>query len=179
MPLRELVCSWCGSIFLICPSCYHGQRYCAAPCRDRGRNRSTVAARLRHSKSLEARRDHRDRNRVFRACKKARVMDQGSVSEPAVAQVVESSGEVRPDEITPDESLHLGAAAERGIVAPRLVEVNLGEAIRARRPPSQRCCAVCGRQSAFVWPVGSWEGRRLGASHARSRRPRRREVLRC
>lgn len=179
MPLYELVCCWCGSVFLICPSCFHGQRYCAKPCRDSGRVRSVVAARRRHAMSLDGRRDHCDRMREYRARKKACVMDQGSRSEAPAARVVESSGEVPPDAITRDESVVVVASAQRTIVTPRQVEVNYADQIQARREPSKRCCAVCGRHSAFVWPAGSWEGRRLRARHGRSRRARRREVLRC
>lgn len=79
-----LRCKQCASIFVVCKSCYRGQRYCGVVCRKLGYTATRKAAKRRHEASVEAKLDHRDRERRYRANKKS-VTDQASdFSLPAV-----------------------------------------------------------------------------------------------
>jgi hypothetical protein len=79
-----LRCKQCSSIFVVCKSCYRGQRYCGAVCRKLGYAATIKAAKQRYEASLEAKLDHRDRSRRYRSNKES-VTDQASYfSLPAV-----------------------------------------------------------------------------------------------
>ena len=84
----RLRCSVCGQEFFICRSCFRGHRYCSNACRKRGYESVRKKARLKYSKTWEARSDHRDRQRLHRVRLKNRktttpfsVTDQSSVNE--------------------------------------------------------------------------------------------------
>jgi hypothetical protein len=61
-----LCCKSCGILFFICKGCYRGHRYCSDDCRRNGYEQARRAARLKHSQSLEAKLDHRDRMKAYR-----------------------------------------------------------------------------------------------------------------
>lgn len=67
----------CGGLFWICRSCDRGQRYCSPSCRHQARRRQLREANRRHQRSPEGRLDHRDRQRAYRARRRAGVTDQG------------------------------------------------------------------------------------------------------
>lgn len=71
------MCAFCGSTFLICKSCFRGQRYCSDECRVSGYKIVQKRARQKHEKSVEARLDHRDRQKRYRE-KQKNVTDQSS-----------------------------------------------------------------------------------------------------
>jgi len=83
--LRPQVCrnGPCRTLFFLCPSCDHGQRYCSLPCRQHARLRQRRCANRRHQQSPEGRLDPRDRQRRYRRRQiQTRVTDQGSLSIP-------------------------------------------------------------------------------------------------
>ena len=84
MPFHSITCSLCGEQFLVCTSCYRGQRYCSPLCRRVGYANQRKLARLRYAKSLEAKLDHRERNKLFRIYGRQtiRVMDHTSAQRP-------------------------------------------------------------------------------------------------
>jgi len=65
---RQLFCraANCGEMFFICLSCYRGQTYCSTECRQKARREQLRQANRRYQRSLEARLDHRDRQREYR-----------------------------------------------------------------------------------------------------------------
>jgi hypothetical protein len=65
-------------MFFICLSCYRGQTYCGAECRQKARREQLRQANRRYQRSLEARLDHRDRQREYRRRCFCRVTDQSS-----------------------------------------------------------------------------------------------------
>ena len=80
--LRQLFCRAvdCGAMFFICLSCYRGQTYCSQPCRQKSRREQLRQANRRYQQSLEARLDHRDRQRQYRRRCRGRVTDQSSLA---------------------------------------------------------------------------------------------------
>ena len=80
--LRQLFCRAvdCGAMFFICLSCYRGQTYCSQPCRQKSRREQLRQANWRYQQSLEARLDHRDRQRQYRRRRCGRVTDQSSLA---------------------------------------------------------------------------------------------------
>jgi len=79
--LRQVRCGHCGQIFFVCRRCDRGQVYCSADCRHQARRQSCRRANARHQASPEGRLDHRDRQRIYRMRRRARlasVTDQGS-----------------------------------------------------------------------------------------------------
>ena len=83
-PFYQLRCheQGCAVIFFICRSCYRGQRYCSAACRQIARREQRRAANRRHQQSPEGRLDHADRQRAYRLRLACRVTDQGSARRP-------------------------------------------------------------------------------------------------
>jgi hypothetical protein len=73
--LREVRCSHCDHIFYLCRQCDHGQTYCSVKCRVTGQRQLRRLANQRHQRTREGRRDHADRQSIYRASKK--VTDQG------------------------------------------------------------------------------------------------------
>jgi hypothetical protein len=65
-------------MFFICLSCYRGQTYCSAECRQKTRREQLRQANRRYQRSLEARLDHRDRQSEYRRRRFCRVTDQSS-----------------------------------------------------------------------------------------------------
>ena len=59
-------CRVCGLHFLLCRSCYRGQRYCSQVCRKEGYGRRRRTARARYDKSERGLQTHRLRSRRFR-----------------------------------------------------------------------------------------------------------------
>lgn len=103
--LRQLFCraAGCGAMFFICLSCYRGQTYCSQPCRQKSRREQLRQANRRYQQSLEARLDHRDRQRQYRRRRCGRVTDQSSLAPYSCrrisrARLRESSAAERPNE---------------------------------------------------------------------------------
>lgn len=84
---RQKRCVFCQSIFWICRSCDHGDRYCRFFCRQSARLEQRRQANRRHQRSQEGRLDHRDRQRAYRARRRARVTDQGRPRRPLSASI--------------------------------------------------------------------------------------------
>lgn len=78
----------CGRPFFICRSCFRGQRYCSAVCRDLARRQQRRIANHRHQHSPEGRLDHRDRQRAYRRRHARRVTDQGSARRSSSGSIV-------------------------------------------------------------------------------------------
>lgn len=77
-----MICVRCKTLFFLCRRCDRGQCYCGSDRRHEARTLHVRAARRRHQQSPEGRADHRDRNLDYRRRKAARVMDQGTATEP-------------------------------------------------------------------------------------------------
>jgi hypothetical protein len=78
-------CGGCGQMFAIHVRCRRGHEYCGDGCGEAARKQVSRQARARHQKSPLGRLDHRDRNRAFRAARKAaRVMDLHSKNLPSL-----------------------------------------------------------------------------------------------
>jgi hypothetical protein len=130
--LRQLFCRavGCGQMFFICLSCYRGQTYCSAECRQKSRREQLRQANRRYQQSWEARLDHRDRQRQYRQQRFCRVTDQSSL-------VPHSCRRIR--------QARLGASMPPG-----------AEQTHAVRPSSRQerfdClfCRVCGRWGQFI-----------------------------
>jgi hypothetical protein len=76
---REVRCRYCQELFYLCRFCDRGQAYCSENCKSIRQQSLKRGANQRHQKSREGRRDHADRQAVYRAkCKK--VTDQGRPS---------------------------------------------------------------------------------------------------
>jgi len=72
-----ITCQHCGNFFAMCKRCYRGHKYCSENCRKTGYASSQNRARNKYNKSIEAKLDHRDRNRRYRLHKNI-VMDKTS-----------------------------------------------------------------------------------------------------
>jgi hypothetical protein len=128
--LRQLFCRavGCGAMFFLCLSCYRGQTYCSQPCREKSRREQLRQANRRYQQSLEARLDHRDRQRQYRRRRCGRVTDQSSLA-PHFC---------------------------RRISPARLRESPVAEKPNELRQPAQRkhfqrlVCSVCGHWGQFV-----------------------------
>lgn len=180
MALLEVCCGWCRSIFLICSSCYRGQRYCGAPCRTGGRRVSVRTAQRRYAASEEAREDQAERMRAYRISLKSRVIDQGSIEEVVVVDGGEAGDRSLPAANQDEPPVARKLREETVLVASNTMETRDGKEIRVvRRPTRSGCCVCCGRSSRYVWPVGSWEDQRRGRSTTARGRARRSEVFRC
>jgi hypothetical protein len=75
--LLALSCKRCWERFYICHRCYRGQSYCSDSCRYQARRQQLREANRRYRRSIEARLDHRDRQRDYRRLKDF-VRDQSS-----------------------------------------------------------------------------------------------------
>jgi len=129
--LRQLFCRAvdCGAMFFICLSCYRGQTYCSQPCRQKNRREQLRRANRRYQQSVEARLDHRDRQRQYRRRCCGRVTDQSSLTPYFCRRI----SRARPSESTPP------AAKESPM-------------LRSSRFKSfhRLVCSLCGRWGQFV-----------------------------
>lgn len=62
----EISCKDCGICFLICRSCFRGQKYCSIQCRKNGYEKRRRIARDKYRNSPEAKEDHRDCQKRYR-----------------------------------------------------------------------------------------------------------------
>jgi hypothetical protein len=93
---EEIRCGWCDAVFYVHRSCFRGHAYCSDACRREGNRRRCRRARAEYRKSIEAREDNRDRNREYRARRRARVMDHSS-------RKLDSAMKSAPEAISGDE----------------------------------------------------------------------------
>jgi len=86
---RQLFCraAGCREMFFICLSCYRGQTYCSAECRQKTRREQLRQANRRYQRSLEARLDHRDRQREYRRRRFCRVRDLSSPTSSSCGRI--------------------------------------------------------------------------------------------
>jgi hypothetical protein len=83
-----LSCKCCDKTFVICKQCYRGHKYCSDSCRDVGYEEARVKARKKYNSSLEARLDHRDRNRKYRLNSHEKtVMDKTSTEQESTVNM--------------------------------------------------------------------------------------------
>jgi len=59
-------CRFCSQPFVVCRSCFRGQRYCGATCKQAGYRRRRGADRRRYDQTPKGRRSHRNRSRRHR-----------------------------------------------------------------------------------------------------------------
>ena len=121
----------CLTLFFLCSSCDHGQRYCSDSCRRRERLRQRRKANRRYQQSPEGRLDHRDRQRRYRErCRQARVTDHSSflIVSPA-------SSSCGPDAALPPKSPVLWSPLPP-----------------SSQPTIRLCCRICGRLGRFIDP---------------------------
>jgi hypothetical protein len=97
---RQRLCGFCRALFSICRYCDRGQAYCTQMCRVQGYRRARRAARERHQRSEEGRLDHCDRQRAYRARRRAGVTDKGSADCASVGTVTCAAGRTRPQEVS-------------------------------------------------------------------------------
>ncbi len=71
-----IACKECSLIFLICRSCWRGQKYCSFDCKARGYKKVRSKAQKKYSKTANAKIYHRKRQNKYRQNKK--VTDQTS-----------------------------------------------------------------------------------------------------
>ena len=87
-----------GTVFSICGSCWRGQAYCGAICRETAQRLQGRRSSAKHQRSPEGRLDHRDRQRVYRAKCRLRVTQAPSPRpprSPTIAPPVRHAG-IRP-----------------------------------------------------------------------------------
>jgi len=129
--LRQLFCRTvgCGAMFFICLSCYRGQTYCSQPCRQKNRREQLRQANRRYQQSLEARLDHRDRQRQYRRRCCGRVTEQSSLASYSCRRI----SQARLSESTP-------------------LAANQSPMLRSSQRESfhRLICRVCGRWGQFV-----------------------------
>ena len=129
---RQLFCraASCGEMFFICLSCYRGQTYCSAECRQKARREQLRQANRRYQRSLEARLDHRDRQREYRRRHFCGVTDQSSP--------------------TPSSCGRIGSALAL-VSTPPASEESDDLRQRSRQAGFHRIfCIVCGRWGQFI-----------------------------
>ena len=63
---KRLICPSCGSVFVVCQSCYTGHRYCSIECRKLGRRSSLNRTSAYYQKSSFGRINHRERQKRYR-----------------------------------------------------------------------------------------------------------------
>lgn len=74
---HSIYCSYCGSCFFVCSSCYRGHKYCSSKCRSAGYEEKRRLAHHKYNSSLEAKLDHRDRQRIYRSnSQKSKILNQ-------------------------------------------------------------------------------------------------------
>jgi hypothetical protein len=182
--LRWVRCAYCMVLFFLCRSCDRGQGYCGLRCRVQGRRRGLRAANARHQRSPEGRMDHRDRQRGYRARRRARVTDQGSAPAAATFTVLpftESPGpivgvcglgggrsedderdyvdpgtDVRGDAVAGDGAPTGDCPGGTGATEPEPLagSTDVFGGTRPLVPAARTRCAVCGRVEPWV-DVGS------------------------
>lgn len=54
----EIGCSCCGTIFVICKSCYRNQKYCSDECREAGYRENHRRAQKKYSSKPEIKKKH-------------------------------------------------------------------------------------------------------------------------
>lgn len=88
-----IICPCCQIRFGICRTCYTGNKYCSEGCRDWGYKINKKKANKTYSSSAEAKKDHCDRNRVYRQklrdnqfIQKKSVMDKPSDEGPVAVK---------------------------------------------------------------------------------------------
>ena len=72
----------CPAVFSLCGSCYRGQAYCGAICRETAQRLQGRRSSAKHQRSPEGRLDHRDRQRAYRARCRLRVTQAPSHRPP-------------------------------------------------------------------------------------------------
>lgn len=85
-----LECPTCQIHFIICRSCFRGHKYCSGSCRDFGYQQKTKLAKKKYALSADAKRDHADRNRVYRINKKKRIKTKNIVMDKSSAQSLDT-----------------------------------------------------------------------------------------
>ena len=128
--LREARCSHCGHIFYLCRQCDYGQTYCSVACRVTGQRKLRRLANQRHQRTREGRRDHADRQSIYRARKK--VTDLGRPP-------LEESGKVCASE------------EEMAVV---LISTPAPSVMKDRHEPTLPLDSVLARENATVFPLG-------------------------
>lgn len=94
-------CLRCHTLFVVCRSCYRGQRYCSSRCGLLAWWEQRRAANRRHQQSREGRADHRDRQRAYRKrCAQRRwAVPDGTAGESAVTECT-AKGQLRVVELS-------------------------------------------------------------------------------
>lgn len=152
-----LHCGRCRAQFSLCSHCYRNHKYCGAPCRETARRDSVRAANKRYRESSEARLDHRDRMRTYRA-------RQTTLTRPVMDHtppVVGTGTETRPDGNIP--------GARSGMAALFIVAASQNptqEDSHAISFPLHSACRICGFECDFLTPA-AW----IHDGRPRPRRP--------
>src|SRR5258708_20792829 len=60
------VCSWCRSVFGVCPGCFRGQRYCCGDCREKAQEQQHREDQAKYQRTDSGRRKHAERERRYR-----------------------------------------------------------------------------------------------------------------
>lgn len=117
-------------MFFLCLSCYRGQTYCSQSCREKSRREQLRQANRRYQQSLEARLDHRDRQRAYRRRHCGRVTDQSSLAPPSCRKM---------------------GRAPAPVAVPSASEDSMDHGQQTQREHFQRLfCIGCGRWGQFV-----------------------------
>ena len=66
VPLKEIVCRWCGIHFYVCRSCWRGRRYCSDRCREKAAQESHRESQRRYRRTAKGRENHREREKLRR-----------------------------------------------------------------------------------------------------------------
>ncbi len=90
-----IICPCCQAQFGVCRSCYTGHKYCSDGCRDWGYRKNTKKANKKYSSSIEAKKDHCDRNRVYRQ----RLRNNQVIH---INSVMDKPSDLRPDSLKTD-----------------------------------------------------------------------------
>ncbi len=59
-------CSWCGTIFCVCQSCWRGQAYCCDECRRTAQRKAHREAQKRYRKTEKGKKAHREAENLRR-----------------------------------------------------------------------------------------------------------------
>lgn len=140
--LRVCLAGECRATFFLCSRCDRGQRYCSLACRRQARLHQHRRANRRYQQSLEARLDHRDRQREYR-----RRRDQ----RPAPARVTDHTSLL----IASPPSSACGKVDATAIEAPPRCRAAELPRWPAPRPGIRLCCRICGRAGRFIDPFPS------------------------
>lgn len=66
VPLKEIVCRWCGIHFYLCRSCWRGRRYCSDECREAAKHKSHEESQRKYRQTEKGRKNHREREKLRR-----------------------------------------------------------------------------------------------------------------